>query len=60
MSLSHVDEGDVILRSGLRLPGLPSVCTLYIIKEGGTEMTQKEVVNILLYVQQSQRINDLQ
>ncbi|XP_071851825.1 uncharacterized protein [Apostichopus japonicus] len=58
-SFSHVDECDVILRSGLRLSGPSSVCDVSIYTEDGREMTQQEIFDILMYIQQSQRLTKL-
>ncbi|XP_071851538.1 uncharacterized protein [Apostichopus japonicus] len=58
-SFSHVDKCDVILRSGLRLSGLSSVHNVYIYTEDGREVTQQEIVDILMYVQQSHRIKSM-
>ncbi|PIK36060.1 hypothetical protein BSL78_27106 [Apostichopus japonicus] len=55
-SFSHIDEGDVILRSGLRLSRLSSVQLIHITKENDRVMTPEEIIGILVYVQQSQRL----
>ncbi|PIK44043.1 hypothetical protein BSL78_19089, partial [Apostichopus japonicus] len=58
-SFSHVDKCDVILKSGLRLPGLSSVNAMHIYTEDGRETTQQEFVDILMYEQQSHRLENL-
>ncbi|XP_071851517.1 uncharacterized protein [Apostichopus japonicus] len=58
-SFSKIDAGDVILHSGLRLPCPVSVKQIVIFPEEGREMTETEVVDILMFVQQSYMLEEL-
>ncbi|PIK40119.1 hypothetical protein BSL78_23042, partial [Apostichopus japonicus] len=52
-SFSKIDAGDLILHSGILLSCPVSVKKVVIQTEQGREMTETEVVDILMFVQQS-------
>ncbi|PIK36221.1 hypothetical protein BSL78_26949, partial [Apostichopus japonicus] len=58
-SFRKIDAGDVILHSGLRLSCPVSVKNVVIYTEKGREMTETEVVDILMCVQQSHLLEKL-
>ncbi|XP_071850787.1 uncharacterized protein [Apostichopus japonicus] len=59
-SFSKIDAGDVIVHSGLRLSCPVSVKKVVIDTERGREMTGTEVVDILMFVQQSHMLKELE
>ncbi|XP_071851512.1 uncharacterized protein [Apostichopus japonicus] len=59
-SFSKIDDGDVILHSGLRLSCPASVKKVVLDTERGREMTETEVVDILMFVQQSHMLRKLE
>ncbi|XP_071850812.1 uncharacterized protein [Apostichopus japonicus] len=60
MSFSKIDAGDVILHSGLRLSCPVSIKKVVIYTERGREMTVTEVVDILMFVQESHMLKELE
>ncbi|PIK35154.1 hypothetical protein BSL78_28021, partial [Apostichopus japonicus] len=59
-SFSKIEASNVILRSRLRLSCPASVKKVVIDTERGREMTETEVVDILMFVQQSHMLEELE
>ncbi|XP_071853003.1 uncharacterized protein [Apostichopus japonicus] len=60
-SFSKIDAGEVILHSGLRLLCPATVKKILINTSGeGREMTETEVIDILMFVQQSRMLEELE
>ncbi|PIK36572.1 hypothetical protein BSL78_26594, partial [Apostichopus japonicus] len=59
-SFSKIDAGSILLHSGIRLSCPVSVKKVVIKTEEGREMTETEVVDILMFVQQSHLLEELE
>ncbi|WP_411026547.1 hypothetical protein, partial [Salmonella sp. s54395] len=58
-SFERVENGDIILQSGLVLISLSSLENMEIITEEGREFTEGEVIDIMTYAQESARLKEL-